>query len=80
MEHKSRELFLPDRRQASDITDEQLHALRVNLMCIMLIMKAVLELSEAYVFEHHRMHVSCPPSMAYPIIQLSIRAVDCNGS
>ena len=67
--------YLRDRRQASDITDEQLHALRENLMCTMQIMKAALALSEACVFEHHRMHVSYPPSMAFPIIQLSIRAV-----
>ena len=70
--------FLPDRRQAFDTTDEQLHVLRVNLTYIMLIMKAALALSEAYVFEHHRKRASYLPSMAFPIIQLSIRAVEFN--
>lgn len=68
------ENHLPDQRQASDIRDEQLHVLRVNLMCIMRIMKAALALSEAYVSGRHRMHASYPPLMVYPIIQLSIQA------
>lgn len=63
---------LPDQRPAFDTANELPHVLRVSLMCKELITMAALALVWACEFWHRRTHVSCPPLMAFPTIQLSI--------
>jgi hypothetical protein len=65
---------LPDQTPTFDTANEQPHGSHESLACTAPIVMAALALVWACEFELRRMHVACPPSMAFPATRWSIQA------